>query len=200
MESNEQEDVIVDDLETTNEEVPEYTEETLEDKPEKPKRTPQEEYDYYKGRADRLAKKLGIVSKEESNTKPESKPNINQNSSKPNDFDYGEKAFLKTYGIQGSDELTLVKNFRNRTGDDLDTIVSDEIFVGKLKSLREAKESANAIPKGKNRVGMTGNNDVDIAIAKFKETGELPSNFELRKQVVDKAIVEPSKNINKSFS
>lgn len=105
--------------------------------------------------------------------------------SKPSDLDYGQKAFLKTYGIQGSDELALVKSFQTRTGDDLDTIVSDDIFLGKLKSLRDARESANAIPKGKQRSGQTAVNDADLAFAKYKETGELPIDFETRNKVVD---------------
>ena len=42
METNDQDEVIVDDVEETNEEVTENTEETT--KVEKPKRTPQEEY------------------------------------------------------------------------------------------------------------------------------------------------------------
>lgn len=195
METNEfNDEVIVDDVEETNEEVTETTEESP--KTEKPKRTPQEEYEYYRGRADRLAKKHGFESKAKETAKPE----VKNDSSKPNDFDYGEKAFLKTYGIQGSDELTLVKNFKTRTGDELDALVTDEIFLGKLKALREAKETTNAIPKGKGRVGTTNNTDVDIAVAKFKETGELPTDFELRKQVVDKAVMEPSKSVNNIFS
>ena len=119
---------------------------------------------------------------------------------KPNELDYGQKAYLKTYGIQGSDELALVKTFQARTGDDIDTIVSDDIFLGKLNSLREAKQSTDAIPKGKGRSGQTGVTDVDIAVAKFKETGELPSDFELRRQVIDKAIVEPKNSNNALFS
>lgn len=173
MESNEQDQVIVDEVVDNNEEVVENAEESP--KEEKPKRTPQEEYEYHNGRAQRLAKKLGI----------EPKPEVKPDTSKPSDLGYGEKAFLKTYGIQGADELALVKTFANRTGDDLDTIVSDEIFLGKLQNLRDARESQNAVPKGKGRSAQTAVTDIDIAVAKFNETGELPKDFETRNKVVD---------------
>lgn len=176
MNENENGEVIVDEAENNNEKVEENTEETP--KEEKPKRTPQEEYDYHQGRADRLAKKLGIKAKEVV------KPEVND-SSKPSDLEYGQKAFLKTYGIQGADELALVKTFQSRTGDDLDTIVADDIFIGKLNALRGARESLNAIPKGKPRSGQTAITDVDLAVAKFKEDGTLPADFETRNKVVD---------------
>lgn len=183
MENEEKDDVIVDTEEdTNNEEVEENTEETVEEKEStKPKRTPEEEYNYHKGRADRLAKKLGI------NKAPEKvvKSSDDNPSSKSDDIDYGQKAFLKTYGIQGSDELALVKSFQSRTGDDLDTLVSDDIFLGKLQSLRDAKASAAAVPKGKGRSGQSGVTDVDLAVAKFREDGTLPTDFTTRNKVVD---------------
>lgn len=181
MENENQDDVIVDVEEANNEGGEEKTEveEKPEAKPDKPKRTPQEEYEYHKGRAERLEKKLGLK-----------KPEVKKDTSTPVELDYGQKAFLKTYGIQGSDELALVKSFQSRTGDDLDTIVSDDIFLGKLNALRDARESANAIPKGKPRSGQTAVTDVDIAFAKFKESGELPTDFETRNKVVDRIAAE----------
>jgi len=117
--------------------------------------------------------------------KPKVENEPDKEPSKSDELGYGEKAFLKTYSIQGSDELALVKSFQSRTGDDLDTIVSDDIFLGKLQSLRDARESANAVPKGKSRSGQTGVTDVDLAVAKFKEDGTFPEDFETRNKVVD---------------
>ena len=192
MATKEQDEVIVDDVEETNEEVEENTEEKPA-KADKPKRTPQEELEYFEGRAERLRTKLGIK-----NDKVEP-PKVAQ-SEKPNEFGYGEKAYLKAHGVSGSDELALVKAFQTRTGDDLDTLVSDDVFLGKLKSLRDARESQAATPRGKGRSGESSVTDIDLAVAKFKETGELPSDFETRKKVVDKAVVEPTKSNNVLFS
>jgi len=171
MATNEQDQVIVDEEADTNEEA-EVVEETP--KQEKPKRTPQEEYEYHNGRAQRLAKKLGL----------EAKPEVKEDSSKPSDLDYGQKAFLKSYGVSGSDELALVKQFQDR-GFNLDSIVSDDVFTAKLNNLRQARETANAVPKGKGRSSQTAVTDIDIAVAKFREDGTLPSDFETRNKVVD---------------
>lgn len=176
MEPNEQEEDIVVDLEETNEEVEEVTEETH--KKEKPKRTPQEEYEYHLGRANRIAKKHGFNAE----SKPE--PVKKDSTEKPNSLDYGQKAFLNSYGIKGSDELALVKQFQDR-GFDLDSIVSDDVFTSKLSNLREARETSNAIPRGKGRSAQTSVTDVDLAVAKFQETGELPNDLDTRIKVVD---------------
>ena len=128
--------------------------------------------------------KLKAEPKEKVEPQPPKEP------SQPNELDYGQKAFLKTYGIQGSDELALVKAFLTRTGDDLDTIVSDDIFLGKLQSLRDARESANAIPKSKGRSGQSNVTDIDLAVAKFKETGQLPTDFETAVKVKDALVKE----------
>lgn len=112
---------------------------------------------------------------------------------KPNNLDYGEKAFLKAYGITGSEELALVRQFQDR-GFDLDSIVGDDVFTAKLENLREAKTVTAAIPKGNKRSGQSGVTDVDLAVAKYKETGELPKDFKTRTEVINKAVVEPSKS------
>jgi hypothetical protein len=183
MASNDQDEVIVDfEEDITNEEVTENTEEKVETT-SKPKRTPQEEYEYFTGRAERLAKKHGFGKKAEKSDASEVK-----DSPKPNELDYGQKAFLKTYGIQGSDELALVRSFATRTGDDLDTIVSDDIFLGKLKALRDARESSEAIPKGKGRSAQASVTNIDIAYANYLERGEWPTDFETAKALKNKIV------------
>ena len=184
MNENDQDEVIVDDVEENNEEGEEGTEGQTTKKESKPKRTPQEELEYFEGRAERLRKKLGIKG-----DKIESKEKAPTD--KPNELDYGQKAFLKSYGIAGSDELALVKQFQDR-GFQLDSIVEDDVFMAKLTNLREARESANAIPKDKRRSAQTAITDIDLAYAKLQETGEWPTDFETAKKLKNK-IVEMDK-------
>lgn len=144
MEENEQKEIIVDSEETNEEETTEKVETPKEEKPKaKPKRSPQEELDYFEGRAKRLRKQLGVETKE-----TEEAP------AKPNDLDYGQKAYLKSYDIKGADELALVKNWISRTGDDIDTLVVDDVFHAKLKGLRDARAVADATPKGTKRTAQ----------------------------------------------
>lgn len=174
MEPNDQDEVIVDDVEETNEEVAETTEETP--KAEKPKRTPQEELEYFEGRASRLRKKLGVEE-----PKAEKRP---ISTDKPSELDYGQMALLRTEGIRGSGEVALFKEIMTETGKGVLDVLDSNYFKSRLSEFRENQESTNAIPKGKRRSGQTGVTDTDIAIAKYKEDGTLPSDFKTRSAVV----------------
>ncbi len=114
---------------------------------------------------------------------------VEANQAKSGELDYGQKAFLNSYGIKGSDEVALVKQWVSRTGDDLDTIVSDDIFTAKLTALREARESAKAIPQGTKRSTNTAKDSVDYWGDKYN-TGtplkDVPSEF--RTQVLNRRI------------
>ena len=179
---NDQDEVIVDDVEEINEEVMEETEEKAL-KSEKPKRTPQEEYDYHKGRAERLAKKLGL--------KAEDKAELVKNTStdKPNEFTDGQLAILRADGIKRRDEIALAQEYVN-TGKTLLDVLENRHFLNDLKDLRDIRESSEAVPKGKGRPAQSGVNDVNLAVAKYKENGELPADFKTRNEVIDKLIEE----------
>lgn len=184
MENEINDEVIIDDVEANNEVVEENTkvEEKPEAKPEKPKRTPQEEYEYHKGRAERLEKKLGLK-----------KPEVKQDSSKPSELDMGTIAYLNSLvGLKGKDEIALAREYI-ANGRDALSLSENKFFMQDLQNLRDAKASADAIPKGNSRSGQTGITDVDLAVAKYKETGELPTDFKLRNKVIDLAITKKEK-------
>lgn len=162
-------EVIVDNVEENNEEVVENTEETP---IEKPKRTPQEEYDYHTGKAKRLAKKLGLAE--------EAKPVVKSDSSKPSELTDGQIAILRTEGIKSKAELALFTEVMSETGKGVLDLLDSSYFNSRLTEFRSNQESMNAIPKGKNRSGQTGVTDMDIAVASFKESGKVPSDFKTR--------------------
>lgn len=170
---NEQDEVIVDDVEETNEEA---TEEVVEEAPkvEKPKRTPQEEYEYHTGKAKRLAKKLGLN---------EEKP-VERSSNTPSELTDGQIAILRTEGIKSKAEIALFKEIMSETGKGVLDLLDSSYLKSRLSEFRDTQESMNAIPKSKNRSGQTGVTDTDLAVAKFKETGQLPSDFKTRAAVV----------------
>lgn len=154
---------------------------------ETPKESPEDKLARLERQAKQLRKKLGIDDKPQS--KQDTKSNI---TSEKTDFDYGEKAFLKSYDIKGSDELSLVKQWIDRTGDSLDTVVEDDIFQAKLTKLREAKAVKNAIPTASKRAPVQAKDQVEYHIEKYNQTGELPKDFETRSKVLQK-IVEQKK-------
>lgn len=149
-------------------------------KADRPKRTPQEEYEYFMGRAKRAAKKAGIEVQEKSDA-----PKKTESSKPGDDLDNGEKAYLRSaLNLKGADELQLAKDWKNKYGSTVEEMEGDEVFLSRLRTLRDSRESMGALPKGKNRSGQSGITDTDLAIAKFKETGELPKDFKTRSAVV----------------
>lgn len=177
-------EVIVDTEEENNDEVVETTEEKSQET--KTKRTPQEELEYFEGRAARLRKKLGVEE-----AKP-AKPVTTE--TKPNELDYGQLALLRTEGIKGSGEIALFKEIMSETGKGVLDVLDSNYFKSRLTDFRDAQETANAIPKGKNRSGQTGVTDVDLAVAKFKESGTLPDDFKTRVAVINK-VAESERNM-----
>lgn len=134
-----------------------------------------------------------LAKKDKAETK---KPTVQEEPSQPSDLDYGERAYLRSaLDIKGSDELQLAKEWKAKYDMTVDEMESDEVFLNRLSTLRQAKQSAAALPKAGKRTGQPADADLDTAVAKFNETGELPADFELRNKVIDKAIVKPKTGV-----
>ena len=165
MEKNDEEIEVVEDV--VEETLEETTEE--ENKVEKPKRTPQEELDYFEGRAKRLRKDLGIESpKEISKTQ------------KSNGLDYGEKAYLTSNGIKGSKEFEFVQSELKSSGQGLDDLLENDYFQSRLEKFRALNKTSDAIPKG-NRSGAVATDSVEYWAGKPIE--DVPA--EMRTKVVN---------------
>jgi len=110
-----------------------------------------------------------------------------ENKSESRDLDSGDKALLVAYGVKGSDEIALAKAFMQRTGEDIDTLIGDDIFQAKLGALREAKASQKAIPSGTKRSVTSPKDSVDYHLEKYEngsmQLSEMP--FSMRAKVLD---------------
>ena len=188
MENENKDEVIVDDVEANNEE----GQENAEGKPakaDKPQRTPQEEIDYFEGRANRLRTKHGIQKPD----KPAAIESKKSSTDKPSELSDGQIAILRTEGIKTKAEIALFNEIMSETGKGVLDLLDSSYFQSRLKDFRSNQESINAIPKGKNRSGQTGVTDDDIAFAKFQETGEMPGDFKTRVAIKNK-LVEAEKS------
>ena len=185
MDTNENE-VIID----PNNEEEEETPKEEEPKPEKPKRTPQEELEYFEGRAKRLRKDLGLE------TEPKPEPKKENQTSKSGELNIAEMAFLQGNDIRGKEEFAIVQKYKNDTGKSLLDLVDENAIVGKLirseiKELREAKTTSEATPKGTKRSSPSPKDSVDYWIK--KPFDQVPD--ELKIQVVNRRIeLDQSKN------
>ncbi len=114
-------------------------------------------------------------------TPAEKKAEANQAQS--NELDSGSKALLVAYGIKGKDEIALAQSYMQRTGEDIDAVVEDDIFQAKLSKLREAKATAQAVPSGTKRPGSTPKDDVDFWSEKYNSgtpLNEIPENLQMK--------------------
>lgn len=114
----------------------------------------------------------------------------------PDELDYGQLAFHNTkpdvLKIESEEDVEFLQNTIKETGKSQAAILSSKWFQAELQERITARASANAVPKAKNRSGQTVITDVDVAVAKYKETGELPKDFATRNKVVDAITKEES--------
>ena len=144
------------------------------------------------GIAKRLKTKLEKQAEEKSKAEPKAELDKPEKSS---ELDYGQRAFLKTYGISGADELALVKSWTERTGDQIDTLVEDEIFNAKLKGLRDqkaARETLQSMSSGARNAQPSSKSKAEFWLD--KPFDEVPK--ELREEVLN-ARLEREKEGNK---
>lgn len=178
---NDTPEVAVDTQETTEEtatDSEEVTTEAEEVEQDKPKETPQQ-------KKSRLLRQLKRVQRELGEEPDEP---ITKTTKKSGDFDYGQKAFLKSSGINGSEEFAFVKTWADRTGDDLDTIVEDDIFQAKLEKFRSNKQTKVAIPPTGRRGSQAPSDSTEYWLS--KPFSEVPK--EMRQKVLNERLKRES--------
>lgn len=118
-------------------------------------------------------------------SEPKVEPQPKTNAPEKKGFDYAEKAYLKSSGIEASD-FEFVKEVMDSTGKDIDSVLESKYFQSELKERKDARMTEAATPSGSKRAGNSTRDQVDYWIAK----GELPpaDQRELRTKVVNARI------------
>ncbi len=186
MEENEIQDVDLNNEDSTEEQ---GEDEAKDEKPEpKPKRkfSDEEQLAIHQREAKKLLKKLGH--NEDTPSKSEEKSS---------GVDYGQLAFHNTKSdsvkIESDEDIEFLEQSIKETGKSQKEIIASKWFNSELKERQEARTSAEAVPKGTKRGGQ-GKDELQVALSRYKSTGELPSDFELRGRVVDKALLSEKSN------
>lgn len=104
---------------------------------------------------------------------------VKEPSRKSDGLDYGQKAFLIASGIK-TEEFDFVTQELSQFGGELEALLSNNYFKSRLEDQRQEKTTDKAIPNSKRRSSQSSSDTVDYWLAK----GELPDDFELRKEVV----------------
>lgn len=93
--------------------------------------------------------------------------------------------YLDLKGISDDDEIAIVQKVMERTGQTVRQALKDEYVQSKLEAIRKEKEVKNATPSGTKRSSASQQNDLALAVSKFKQSGQLPDDFKLRTEVVN---------------
>lgn len=143
-------------------------------------------------KARRIASRLrGKLTKATETKKTEVAQESKTETAKNGSLDYGEKALLRSEGIKAPEERALVEKWKARTGDDIETILDDDIFQAQLKKVRDTADAKAATPSSTKRSTTPAQDSVDYWIAK----GELPppNQAELRRKVVNAKLAASKK-------
>jgi len=164
-EKNHEEEVEVVEDDTVEEETSEEaTEDTEEDSTDWKAKA-----DELQGRLKRAETKLSKGSSNKTASKP----------SKSNDLDYGAKAYLASHDlkVKGTKEIEFVENELKQSGQDLDSLLENDYFKGRLEDFRKLDKTSEATPKGK-RSGGAAIDSVDYWMTKPMD--EVPADMRIK--------------------
>lgn len=92
--------------------------------------------------------------------------------------------YLDLKGISDSEDVAVIEGIVKKTGMTVRQALKDDYVLSKLEANKKTREVQNATPGASNR-GTSQPNNLAAAIAKFERTGELPTDFALRTQIVN---------------
>ena len=161
--------------------------EELKEVVEKKKRTPQEELTYFEGRAKRLRTELGI----------EPEKSVEKPKTPTGELDETTLDYLDLKGITETEDIKEIEKVIAKTGMTARQALKDEYVISKLKSNKETREAKAAVPSNTKRSGSSASDNLELAIAKYERTGELPKDFALRSAVINAKVEQ--ENTNKPF-
>lgn len=149
-------------------------------KPEKPKRSPEEELEYFEGRAKRLRKQLGLEDKKEE--KKEEKPKETK-PVKSDEVDYSKLAYLEAKGIPEEDHDWLLEQAGD-TGKPLKELLSKQWIQEELKERKENRTVSEALPKGTKRSSQPIVDSVEYHVSKGTPLDKI-EDIQLRRDVLN---------------
>lgn len=92
--------------------------------------------------------------------------------------------YLDLKGVSDADDIDVVQKVMQRTGQTVRQALQDDYVVQKLAANKAKREVQDATPGNTKRGGAQGS-DLATAIAKFKETGQLPDDYAFATKVAD---------------
>ena len=127
--------------------------------------------------------------------KPEPKPDVTvAPKASTGELDETQLDYLDLKGIGESEDIKVIQEVMSKTGKSVRETLKDSYVVAALKDNQAQRDVRAATPSGNKRSGGGQVDGLDLAIAKFEQTGELPADFKLRAAVVDAKYQKESGN------
>ncbi len=121
------------------------------------------------------------------------KPQETPSQPKTGELDETQLDYLDLKGITEDEDISIIKKAM-KTGElTLRQALKDEYVVEKLKANKDNRDNKAATPTSTKR-GAAQESSLDGAVAKYERTGELPSDFDLRKKVVNAMYQKNNRN------
>lgn len=154
----------------------------------------------WKAKHDELAAELGRVRREKSRlerARLEKKVDdrVEQKLEKKKaELDETQLDYLDLKGINDPDDIEEVRKHLMRTGESLRDALRDDWLITKLAKLRREREVNDATPGAVRRSGGNEVNSVDYWLARYESTGELPKDYKLRSEVINRKVDKENGN------
>lgn len=103
---------------------------------------------------------------------------------KTGELDEMQLDYLELKGVTEPEDIEVIQKVMQRTGQTMRQALKDDYVVSKLEANKSKRDVANAMPSNTKRSGG-GAMGAEAALARYEATGELPSDFELRSQVIN---------------
>ena len=111
---------------------------------------------------------------------------IVEKQSKTGELSETQLDYLELKGISEDDDLKIIERHVQRTGETVREAIKDDYVIAKLEANKEKREVKDGTPSSTKRTGAGQTSDVAQALARFEQTGVLPTDFELATKVTNK--------------
>lgn len=112
----------------------------------------------------------------------------------PGDLDTASYAYLAAKGIEDDEDIQFIHNRMTKWDMSLREVLKDEDVQSKLKAMKIEREVKAATPGATKRTSSGNIDNVDYWLAKYEQTGELPTDFALRSAVVNAKVDRENTN------
>lgn len=113
--------------------------------------------------------------------------------SKTGELDETQLDYLDVKGISEPEDIKVIESIVKKTGMTVRQALKDEYVLSKIEANKAQREVKDATPSSTKR-GGNQSNDLSSALARFEQTGELPTDYALKTAVINATVDKSNSN------